>query len=205
MEQQVPVTPEHEPTEAELAPSPEAEQVLESQEAQTISAEPTYASAEVAGVVLPSPVVLPTQPIKKREGKVDITPKGEIRFYATGRRKESVARVWLIPGGTGQIIVNDRPLLDYLTRISLYEEVVEPLRVTNTLGMFDVKATAEGGGLHGQAGALRHGIARALVVWNEELRPILRRHGLLTRDPRAKERKKYGYKRARRGFQFRKR
>jgi small subunit ribosomal protein S9 len=71
--------------------------------------------------------------------------------------------------------------------------------------MFDVRATVRGGGLHGQAGALCHGIARALVVWNEELRPILRRHGLLTRDPRAKERKKYGRKRARRGFQFRKR
>ncbi|MCX7642457.1 MAG: 30S ribosomal protein S9 [Armatimonadetes bacterium] len=134
-----------------------------------------------------------------------MTPKGEIRFYATGRRKEAVARVWLIPGGTGQIIVNDRPLLDYVTRISLYEEVIEPFRVTNTLGMFDVRATAKGGGLHGQTGALRHGIARALVVWNEELRPILRRYGLLTRDPRAKERKKYGHKRARRGFQFRKR
>ncbi|MFA0735012.1 MAG: hypothetical protein OGMRLDGQ_001512 [Candidatus Fervidibacter sp.] len=205
MEQQIPVTPEHEPTEAGLAPSPEGEQVLESQETQTISAEPTSASAEGRDIGLPSSVVLPTQPIKKREGKVDITSKGEIRFYATGRRKEAVARVWLIPGGTGQIIVNDRPLLDYLTRISLYEEVVEPFRVTNTLGMFDVKATAKGGGLHGQAGALRHGIARALVVWNEELRPILRRHGLLTRDPRAKERKKYGHKRARRGFQFRKR
>lgn len=148
---------------------------------------------------------LPTEPIKKREGKIDITPKGEIRFYATGRRKEAVARVWLIPGGTGQIIVNDRPLLEYVKLISLYEEVIEPFRVTGTLGMFDVKATAKGGGVHGQAGALRHGIARALVVWNEELRPILRRHGLLTRDPRAKERKKYGRKRARRGFQFRKR
>ncbi|MCS7264549.1 MAG: 30S ribosomal protein S9 [Armatimonadetes bacterium] len=134
-----------------------------------------------------------------------MTPKGEIRFYATGRRKESVARVWLIPGGSGQIIVNGRPLLNYLTRISLYQEVVEPLRITNTLGMFDVMANAKGGGLNGQAEAIRHGIARALVVWNEEMRPILRRYGLLTRDPRAKERKKYGYKRARRGFQFRKR
>ncbi len=165
----------------------------ESREATTLLSQP------------PLTLSLPTEPVKKREGKVDITPKGEIRFYATGRRKEAVARVWLIPGGTGQIIVNNRPLLDYVTRISLYEEVIRPLRVTNTLGLFDVKATAKGGGLHGQAGALRHGIARALVVWNEELRPILRRYGLLTRDPRAKERKKYGYKRARRGFQFRKR
>jgi small subunit ribosomal protein S9 len=146
-----------------------------------------------------------TEPVKKREGKVDITPQGQIRFYATGRRKEAIARVWLIPGGTGQVTVNGRPLWDYVTRISLVEEVLMPLRVTNTLGLFDVWATVRGGGLHGQAGALRHGIARALVVWNEELRPLLRRYGLLTRDPRAKERKKYGHKRARRGFQFRKR
>jgi small subunit ribosomal protein S9 len=145
------------------------------------------------------------EPIKKREGKVDIMPKGQIRFYATGRRKEAIARVWLIPGGTGQVTVNGRPLLDYVTRLSLAEEVLTPLRVTNTLGLFDVWATVRGGGLHGQAGALRHGIARALVVWNEEMRPLLRKYGLLTRDPRAKERKKYGHKRARRGFQFRKR
>ena len=201
MEQQVPATPEAEHVGGtEL---PEVEGKTEVQEPLTASAE-QVPSERTSTEPLPT-ITLPTEPIKKREGKVEITPKGEIRFYATGRRKEAVARVWLIPGGTGQIIVNDRPLLDYVTRISLYEEVIEPLRVTNTLGMFDVKATAKGGGLHGQAGALRHGIARALVVWNEELRPILRRHGLLTRDPRMKERKKYGRKRARRGFQFRKR
>lgn len=198
---------EAEPTaEAELTAkttlSSEAEPIAEA----TPIAE-TSIGAESTGetIAATAMVGLTVESVKKREGKVDITPKGEIRFYATGRRKESVARVWLIPGGTGQILVNDRPLLDYLCRISLFEHVLEPLRVTNTLGMFDVKATAEGGGLTGQAGALRHGIARALVVWNEELRPVLRRYGLLTRDPRAKERKKYGYKRARRGFQFRKR
>ncbi len=194
MEQQVPVTPETEQA--------KVEEVTESQAPSKSAEQQSSVSSAVEGLAA---ITLPTEPIKKREGKVDITPKGEIRFYATGRRKEAVVRVWLIPGGTGQIIVNDRPLLDYLTRISLYEEVIEPFRVTNTLGMFDVKATAKGGGLHGQAGALRHGIARALVVWNEELRPVLRRYGLLTRDPRAKERKKYGQKRARRGFQFRKR
>lgn len=127
------------------------------------------------------------------------------RFYATGRRKESVARVWLIPGGSGQITVNDKPIEQYLYRYSLVHHVVEPFLVTQTWGMFDVKATARGGGLTGQAGALRHGIARALLAWNPELRPTLRKAGLLTRDPRAKERKKYGRKRARRGFQFRKR
>ncbi len=194
MEQQVPVTPETEQA--------KVEEVTESQAPSKSAEQQSSVSSAVEGLAA---ITLPTEPIKKREGKVDITPKGEIRFYATGRRKEAVVRVWLIPGGTGQIIVNDRPLLDYLTRISLYEKVIEPFRVTNTLGMFDVKATAKGGGLHGQAGALRHGIARALVVWNEELRPVLRRYGLLTRDPRAKERKKYGQKRARRGFQFRKR
>lgn len=194
MEQQVPVTPETEQAKVEEA--------TESQEPSKFAEQQSSVSSAAEGLAA---ITLPTEPIKKREGKVDITPKGEIRFYATGRRKEAVVRVWLIPGGTGQIIVNDRPLLDYLTRISLYEKVIEPFRVTNTLGMFDVKATAKGGGLHGQAGALRHGIARALVVWNEELRPVLRRYGLLTRDPRAKERKKYGQKRARRGFQFRKR
>lgn len=202
MEQQVYATPEF--------GAEKIEQQANETEAKTEGQEQMVMSAEGIGteVLTPHPSLLltfPTEPIRKREGKVDITPKGEIRFYATGRRKESVARVWLIPGGTGQITVNGRPLLDYVTRISLYEEVIEPLRVTNTLGMFDVKATAKGGGLHSQAGALRHGIARALAVWNEELRLTLRRYGLLTRDPRAKERKKYGYKRARRGFQFRKR
>ncbi len=203
MEQQVPATPETEQVAMEKTESPETKQTTEVREPMATSAEQAL-SEKTSTEFLPA-VTLPTEPVKKREGKVEITPKGEIRFYATGRRKEAIARVWLIPGGTGQIIVNNRPLLDYVTRISLYEEVIEPFRVTNTLGMFDVKATAKGGGLHGQAGALRLGIARALVVWKEELRPILRRYGLLTRDPRAKERKKYGRKRARRGFQFRKR
>ncbi len=208
MEQQVSAMPEFEEVKAEQTQIAETEQKEEGQEQEPKISE----VAEIEGTtgqpstVQPFPSVpLSIEPVRKTEGKVDITPKGEIRFYATGRRKEATARVWLIPSGTGQITVNGRPLMDYITRISLYEEVIEPLRVTNTLGMFDVKATAKGGGLHGQAGALRHGIARALVVWNEELRPILRRYGLLTRNPRAKERKKYGRKRARRGFQFRKR
>ncbi len=127
------------------------------------------------------------------------------RFYATGRRKEAIARVWLIPGGKGNIIVNDTPISEYLCRYSLVRHAIEPFIVTQTFGLFDVKATAKGGGLTGQAGALRHGIARALVAYDPSLRPILRKAGLLTRDPRVKERKKYGRKRARRGFQFRKR
>ncbi|MCS7253042.1 MAG: 30S ribosomal protein S9 [Armatimonadota bacterium] len=127
------------------------------------------------------------------------------RFYATGRRKESIARVWLIPEGNGNVYVNDRPISDYLCRYSLVHRVLEPFMVTQTFGLFDVKATAKGGGLTGQAEALRHGIARALVAYDPSLRPVLRKAGLLTRDPRVKERKKYGRKRARRGFQFRKR
>ncbi len=206
------LTAQSEPT-PEAIPTDEAESMAETtataEAVPTAEAEPTVAAESAVAAEgeegTTEAVGLTFEPVKKREGKVDITPKGEIRFYATGRRKESVARVWLIPEGMGQIVVNGRPLLDYLCRLSLSEHVLEPLRVTNTLGMFDVKATAKGGGLTGQAGALRHGIARALVVWNEELRPALRRYGLLTRDPRAKERKKYGYKRARRGFQFRKR
>lgn len=148
---------------------------------------------------------VPLASVKKREGKVEVTQKGDIRYMAIGRRKEAVARVWLIPGGSGEITVNDRPLRDYLGRPSLVERVVEPLKLAGVLPSFRVWATAKGGGLAGQADALRLGIARALVVWNEDLRLRFHDLGLLTRDPRAKERKKYGRKRARRGFQFRKR
>ena len=107
--------------------------------------------------------------------------------------------------GTGKIIVNDKPLEEYFGRITLQQLVREPMVKTSVGLNFDVKATATGGGLTGQAGALRHGIAKALVVGNEELRGELRDIGALTRDPRVKERKKYGHKRARRGFQFSKR
>lgn len=127
------------------------------------------------------------------------------RFYGTGRRKESVARVWLIPGGSGNVTINKCPLAQYLGRESLEHHALAPLRLVEEKGQFDVIATARGGGISGQAGALRHGIARALIEWNADLKSSLRRAGLVTRDPRAKERKKYGRKRARRGFQFRKR
>jgi small subunit ribosomal protein S9 len=125
-------------------------------------------------------------------------------YYGTGRRKDAVARVWLTEG-TGTITVNGHPLGDYLCRAALESLVASPFAVTDTVGRFDVRATAAGGGISGQAGALRHGIARALVVFDENYRPVLRRLGLLTRDARVKERKKYGRKRARRGFQFSKR
>jgi len=127
-----------------------------------------------------------------------------IHYYGTGHRKNAVARVWLIPG-SGNITINRRPASEYLPSEGMIEELLEPFRVTNTLNQYDVWATAKGGGVHGQAGAVRHGIARALVEANPDLRPLLRRLGLLTRDPRVKERKKFGRKRARRGFQFSKR
>lgn len=123
----------------------------------------------------------------------------------TGRRKEATARVRLVPG-TGQFKINgERPIEDYFPRPVLRMVVTEPLRVTNTADQYDVFATIEGGGMSGQAGALRHGIARALLVADETLRPELKRRGLLTRDARAKERRKYGLKKARKAPQFSKR
>lgn len=123
---------------------------------------------------------------------------------ATGRRKEASARVILRPG-SGQVLVNGRPLDQYFPGAWRRYRVLEPLKVANADGRFDVHANVRGGGISGQADAVRHGIARALLAVDPSLRPVLRQHGLLTRDPRAKERKKYGRKRARRGFQYSKR
>jgi small subunit ribosomal protein S9 len=123
---------------------------------------------------------------------------------ATGRRKEAVARVRLIPG-TGQFKLNGRPLDDYFPRPVLRMIVTEPLRLTNTLDAYDIVARIEGGGMSGQAGAVRHGIARALVEADPTLRSELKRKGMLTRDARAKERRKYGLKKARKAPQFSKR
>jgi len=128
-----------------------------------------------------------------------------LTYYATGKRKNATAKVWLVPDGSGTITVNGRELPDYVQRRTLEMIVMQPLRLTETEEQFDVKAKVLGGGISGQAGALRHGISKALVLANPELRPPLRRGGFLTRDPRVKERKKYGRKRARRGFQFSKR
>ncbi len=125
-------------------------------------------------------------------------------YDAIGRRKSSSARVRLIPG-SGKITVNGKPLLDYFKRETLKMMIEQPFELTNTMGKFDVIANITGGGLSGQAGALRLGIARALVKWNEELRPELRAGGFLTRDPREVERKKYGQPKARKRFQFSKR
>ncbi len=126
-------------------------------------------------------------------------------FHGVGRRKTSVARVRLYPG-SGRIIINNRPVEQYFGGRELYRVMItEPLRLTNLLDRFEVRARVVGGGLSGQAGAVRHGIARALVRFNEELKPVLRRAGLLTRDPRVKERKKPGLKRARKAPQYTKR
>ncbi len=131
-------------------------------------------------------------------------PPTTLRYYGTGKRKDAVARVWIVPG-SGQVTVNDRPAEKYLGRLVLQRLIQQPFEVTETVGRFDVTARCKGGGISGQAGAIRHGISKALLEADPELRPTLRKLGFLTRDPRVKERKKYGRKRARRGFQFSKR
>ena len=126
-------------------------------------------------------------------------------MYGTGRRKSSVARVHLIPNGTGAITINGRDIDDYFGLDTLKLIVRQPLVTTNTLGKVDVEATVAGGGVSGQAGAIRHGISRALLLVDAKYRATLKAAGLLTRDPRMKERKKYGLKAARRAPQFSKR
>ena len=125
-------------------------------------------------------------------------------YYGTGRRKSSVSRVRLYPG-TGTITINGRDIDDYFGLDTLKLIVSQPLALTDTLGKFDVVCTVAGGGVSGQAGAIRHGISRALLQHSDEMRPILKKAGFLTRDPRMKERKKYGLKAARRAPQFSKR
>lgn len=126
------------------------------------------------------------------------------RFYGTGRRKTSIARVWVRPGA-GRIVVNRRAFEDYFPRETLRMIIAQPLSVTNTNGQFDVFITVRGGGPSGQAGAVRHGIARALERFDDKLRLPLKKAGLLTRDPRMRERKKYGQPGARQKFQYSKR
>ena len=128
----------------------------------------------------------------------------DIQYYGTGRRKSSVARVRLGPGN-GNVIINGKDMAEYFGKKTLEMIVMQPLELTETVGRFDVKVNATGGGTSGQAGAIRHGIARALLQADPEYRPALKRAGYLTRDPRMKERKKYGLKAARRAPQFSKR
>jgi len=126
------------------------------------------------------------------------------KYYATGRRKTAVARVWIWPG-EGKVVVNKRPIEDYFTLQSWRTDIAKPFEVTATGGKFDVFSTVKGGGITGQMGALRHGIARALEQVDGSYRSALKKAGLLTRDPREKERKKYGQPGARKRFQFSKR
>jgi len=129
----------------------------------------------------------------------------QVQYYGTGRRKESVARVRLVPG-EGKIIINKRTLDDYFGGLDALKAIIkQPLALTDTLGKYDVLVNVRGGGFTGQAGAIRHGIARALLEVDPNLRPALKQAGFLTRDPRMKERKKYGLKGARRAPQFSKR
>lgn len=125
-------------------------------------------------------------------------------FYGTGRRKSSVARV-RVYAGTGKVTINGRDIDDYFGLETLKLIVNQPLELTETTGKFDLECNVGGGGVTGQAGAIRHGLSRALLQYSEELRPILKKAGFLTRDPRMKERKKYGLKAARRAPQFSKR
>lgn len=127
-----------------------------------------------------------------------------VKYYGTGRRKKSIARVYIMPG-TGNITINKRPIDDFFGLETLKVIVRQPLAATETLDKFDVSVNVHGGGFTGQAGAIRHGISRALLKADAEYRPTLKKAGYLTRDPRMKERKKYGLKAARRAPQFSKR
>lgn len=128
----------------------------------------------------------------------------ENNYYATGKRKSAIARTWLTPG-KGDIIVNNRPVDEYFTVPSAKTDMLQPLVLTNTLGSYDIRVRVIGGGVTGQAGAIRHGITRALVLANPELRQMLKKAGFIRRDPRTKERKKYGQRGARARYQFSKR
>ena len=131
--------------------------------------------------------------------------KKKIQYWGTGRRKTAVARVRLLPNGTGAIIINGKSIDDYCSNEIDKQVIRQPLTLTETVSSYDIMVNVCGGGYTGQAGAIRHGIARALIVADANLRPALKKAGYLTRDPRMKERKKYGLKKARRAPQFSKR
>ena len=142
----------------------------------------------------------PVEEVEAVQPKID----AQGRAYATGKRKDAVARVWIKPG-TGKITVNERPVEVYFARPVLRMVLRQPLVIANRSTQYDLVVTVAGGGLSGQAGAVRHGLAKALTAFEPELRTVLKREGFLTRDSRVVERKKYGRKKARRSFQFSKR
>jgi small subunit ribosomal protein S9 len=150
--------------------------------------------ARLKPALAPEPEIVPAEP------KID----SQGRAYATGRRKEAVARVW-VKAGIGRFSINGRDLRTYFARPTQQMVINQPFEVLGRLGQYDVFCTVEGGGLSGQAGALRHGISRALCAYDPTLRPALKHGGFLTRDDREVERKKYGKRKARRSFQFSKR
>ena len=154
-----------------------------------------------AARTVPAPAAAPTAAMP-----VDVQPKIDAfgRAYATGKRKNAVARVWIRPGN-GAVTVNDRESPVYFARPVLRMIINQPFVATNRFGQFDVICTVKGGGLSGQAGAVRHGISKALMFYEPGLRPLLKSQGFLTRDSRVVERKKYGKAKARRSFQFSKR
>ena len=131
--------------------------------------------------------------------------KKKLQFWGTGRRKKAIARVRLIPAGTGAIVINERAIDDYFPQALVQYQVKQPLALLGVEGKYDVMVNVYGGGYTGQAGAIRLGIARALLQAEPDCRPALKKEGFLTRDPRVKERKKYGLKKARRAPQFSKR
>ena len=158
--------------------------------------------ADLKSVVQGTPIIASAT----GEAAAPVLPKRDAqgRAYATGRRKDAVARVWVKPG-KGEFTINDRPASRYFARPVLRMLITQPFLVADRYQQFDVNATVVGGGLSGQAGAVRHGISRALTNYEPALRPILKKAGFLTRDPRVVERKKYGKAKARRSFQFSKR
>jgi len=156
---------------------------------------PTLAEVMPEGTVRAAP-----EPVAPAEPKLD----AQGRAYATGKRKNAVARVWIKPG-SGQFNVNGRNLETYFARPVLRMIIDQPLRAVDRTGQYDVYCTVTGGGLSGQAGAVRHGISKALTNFEPALRPVLKKGGFLTRDARVVERKKYGKRKARRSFQFSKR
>jgi len=151
-------------------------------------------NAVAEGVVAAEEVVTPREPVRDELG----------RAYATGKRKDAVARVWIKPG-SGKVTVNGRDMDKYFARPVLQMILRQPFEVAGVTGEFDVMATVKGGGLSGQAGAVRHGISKALQLYEPSLRPALKAAGFLTRDSRVVERKKYGKPKARKSFQFSKR
>ena len=157
-------------------------------------ADPITTFEDLKQIAEPAPVDIPAEPKLDRYG----------RAYATGKRKDAIARVWIKPGG-GEIKVNGRDVTQFFARATLRMVINQPFVATDRAGQYDVLCTVKGGGLSGQAGALRHGISRALTRFEPMLRSTLKTGGFLTRDPRVVERKKYGRRKARRSFQFSKR